>query len=996
MSSQLFTEIPRLYNMKSIQLLLSTFIAFACTPYGFAQNGVHYIENKGQFPSQVDFKANLQNGAVFLEGTRMTFAFQNADDIAHIHEHHHDAEELDLSEASELTIGMHAYTTQFIQANEQVAHHSENEQPGIYNYFIGNDASKWASHVHRYEVVTYVDLYNGVDLKLYSSEEHFKYDFVVRPKADPSLIQFNYQGLDGLSIEKGNLILQTSVGNLIEQAPYAYQVIDGKTIQVDCQYRLENGIVTFELGNYAKKHALIIDPVLVAATYSGSTAMNFGHSACFDNNGNIFTGARSFGVGYPTTVGAYQVNFGGGGVDIAVSKLNPDGSSLIYATYLGGSNSEYPHSMVTNANGELYVLGSTGSTDYPTSSGTYDNSLGGAQDMVVTHLSADGSTLMGSTYMGGSFSDGANSVTFNYGDGFRGEIIVNATDDCFVVSSTESADFPTSSGAYQTSLSGTSDAVIFSLSPDMSTLHWSTYIGSSANDAGFGLRLDAAGDVYACGASTGAIPGIAGYQTTNQGGTDGFIVHISGDGTQLIHGSMWGTASDDNAFFLDLNSTGEVVFYGQSSGSIPVTAGTYNDAGSPQYIAKLSSDLTTVGFSTVIGLVNFVPIAFMVDNCGYIYFSGHSAGAGAPTTAGAIQTTGGFYIGVLEPGATGLFYGTYYGGNGDHVDGGTSRFDPSGVVYQGVCTGGGFSATANAWANSGSSWDIAVFKIDFEVPASELQITVDDVIACGTPPYDVTFASTATPNGTYNWNFGDGGSSNQQNPVHQYLATGQYDIELIVIDSTGCSIVDTAYASVTIIEPEVFAADWDIVPPPPCSNAVLLDVNFTGSGADSLIWDLDGSTLINQMQVTQLYDQPGTYTVSLIAYDFDCSLIDTLMETFTVSENTNYGTILMPNVFTPNDDGNNELYKPKYASNITEDVFENLASYEIVIMNRWGQEVFRSGPKPTDWAWDGKINGKEATVGVYYYLVRYEPYCNEVVEGEDPITEEHGFLHVLK
>lgn len=1154
--------------MKTINLIIITSFILALAEFSAAQTNVHYIENKGQFPNQVDFKADLQNGAVFLEGTTMTFAFRNEADMAHIHDHHHDAEVLNptSSEADELNIGMHAYKTHFIQGNDAAEIHQFDVKPGIYNYFIGNDASSWASNVHRYGIVSYDDLYPGIDLKVYSSTDHFKYDFVVQPKADPSVIRFNYEGLDGLVLENGNLTLKTSVGDMIEQAPYAYQIIDGETIQVDCRYQLQKGIVSFELGNYSKKHTLIIDPVLIAATYSGSTVTNYGHSACFDNNGNIFTGARSFGTGYPTTTGAYQVNFGGGGVDIAVSKLNPDGSSLIYATYLGGSSTEYPHSMITNDNGELYVFGSSSSSNYPTSAGAYDNTLGGGQDMVISHLSADGTTLIGSTYIGGNAADGSNTVTSNYGDQFRGEIIVNAAGDCFIMSSTASTNFPTSAGAYQTALSGTSDAVLFSLNSDMSVLNWSTYIGGTASEVGTGLRLDASGNVYACGASSGAIPGLTGYQTTNQGNDDGFVVHISNDGTQLLNGTMWGTSAEDNAFFLDLTANGDVVIYGQSSGAIPVTAGVYSDPGSPQYVANLSADLSAVIYSTVVGDVNFVPIAFMVDNCGYIYFCGHSANSGAPTTTGAIQTTGGFYVGVLEPGANNLYYGTYYGGNGDHVDGGTSRFDPSGIVYQGVCTGGGFNATANAYASSGQGWDIAVFKIDFEVPATSLQISVDDVIVCDLPPFDVPFSSSAAPNGVYTWDFGDGNTSNAQNPVHQYTATGQYDVQLIVIDSTGCSIVDTAYATVsimepetfdaewnitppppcsnevqldvlftgtgadslvwqvngttvvtgpsisqtfstpgtytvsliaydfdcslidtlsqtftvtdlpvtnleisvddiiacdippydatftssatpgsiyewdfgdgststtenpthqytsvgqfnvvlivtdttvcnavdtayatvTIIEPEVFDAEWDITPPPPCSNEVLLDVNFTGTGADSLVWEVDGTTIATGANVSQVFNIPGTYTVSLIAFDFDCSQIDTLSQTFSVSEHENWGVIEMPNVFTPNGDETNDVYKPKYASNNNQDVFDNLASYEIVIINRWGDEVFQSGSTPNEWSWDGTIKGNPASEGVYHYRVRYEPLCDILVEGQDPVVEQHGFIHVIE
>ncbi|MDB0037936.1 gliding motility-associated C-terminal domain-containing protein [bacterium] len=240
-----------------------------------------------------------------------------------------------------------------------------------------------------------------------------------------------------------------------------------------------------------------------------------------------------------------------------------------------------------------------------------------------------------------------------------------------------------------------------------------------------------------------------------------------------------------------------------------------------------------------------------------------------------------------------------------------------------------------------------------------------------------------------------GGTSTLQNPLHQYTGVGQYDIQLIVIDSTGCSIVDTAYASVTIVEPETFDANWNLLPPPPCSNEVLLDATFTGSGADSLVWLSNGIVLSNQVQVTQLFDVAATYTVSLIAYDFDCSEIDTLTEIFTVSENSDYGKIEMPNVFTPNKGQTNDVYKPKYASNNYEDVFDNLELYDILITNRWGHEIFHSGQTQSEWSWDGMIKGEPATEGIYFYIVMYQPFCTELEEGENPLIKQHGFIHLI-
>ncbi|XOV66328.1 MAG: PKD domain-containing protein [Fluviicola sp.] len=977
--------------MKTTLLALAIF----CAAFTFGQVGtLDFVENLGQFPDQVNFKANLYNGNVYLEDNCFTFVFHNKEDLDHHHDdvvgmegaHHHEDAEF---------VRSHAFKTHFVGANTGLLTSQDIQRAGFYNYFIGNNESQWASNVRRFGIVTQHNVYDDIDLKVYSKNVHLKYDFIVHPKADVSQIRLKHEGVDAVNLKDGKLMIRTSIGEIVENQPYAYQVMrNGSIKEVACEYALNNGEVTFVFPNgYDTKKELIIDPVLVAATLSGSTATNYGHSAAFDNDGNIYTGARSFSTGYPTTVGAFQTAFGGGGVDIAVSKLNPDGSNLIYATYIGGNGTEYPHSMITDQNGELWVLGSTNSADFPTSAGAYQGTFGGgSQDHVMVHLSADGSTMIGGTYLGGTSADAANNITFNYGDNFRGEIIVDDIGNCYVASCTQSADFPVTAGAYQgTYGGGTSDGVVFSLNSDMTALNWSTFLGAADNDASFGLRQDNNGDVYVCGVTTGTFIPLTGHMTANQGGEDAYVVKLSSDGSSVLNGTYWGTAGNDNAFFLDLGGTGSVFIYGQADAGIPVTAGIYTDAGSGQYIASFTEDLASVNYSTVIGGSSIVPIAFMVDQCDRIYYSGHSAtSSGGPVTPDNIQATGGFYIGVLDQGATGLYFGTYYGG--DHVDGGTSRFDPSGIVYQGVCTISGFNTTPGAWSSTQSGWDIGVFKIDFEVPNSTLDIQVDDQIACGTPPYDVPFTSSAGQNATFTWDFGDGNGSTQQNPTHQYQASGTYDVVLIAEDSTGCVGSDTAYATVQIIEPEPFAVDWNFTPPPPCTNTVTLDIDFTGSGADSLVWVLPNQTLTNVTEINESYSTPGTYDVTLMAYDFDCSYADTITQSFTVSEFTNNGTIVMPNVFTPNDDGINELYKPRYLATPQDDAFESLEYYHIVIINRWGETVFESGETPAEWAWDGTVDGSYVSEdAVFFYKAEYRQYCTS---NDTELQEKHGFIHI--
>jgi hypothetical protein len=618
-------------------------IIFLSSSVSFAQNtNIDYIENRGQFPDQVNFKANIFGGSVYVEDHCFTFVVHKPEDILHHHDHttgrdHHEEPEF---------VRSHAFKTNFVGSNDNLETSKDQQRPGSYNYFIGNNQNKWASNVRRFGTILQNNVYDGIDLKVYSQGNNLKYDFIVHPKADVAQILLQHEGVDGVSLKDGNLVIQTSISEFVENQPYAYQVTkNGDVQEVPCEYALSEGVVSFVFPEgYNEKRELIIDPVLVAATLSGSGNTNFGHSATYDIDGNIYTGARSFGSGYPVTTGAFQTAFGNGGTDIAISKLNPDGSNLIYATYLGGSGTDYPHSMITNDIGELWLLGSSSSVDFPTSSGAFQTSYGGGtQDHVLVHLSSDGSTLIGGTYFGGSGNDGSNNVTNNYGDDFRGEIVIDDQDNCYIASCTQSADFPVSAGALQGTLAGgTNDAVFFSLSSDMSVLNWSTYLGGTGNDAGFGLRVDDNGDVYACGASNGFIP-LTGYLTSSQGGTDAYVVKLSNDGTTLLGGTYWGTVGEDNAFFIDISSTGGIFIYGQGATGIPVTNGVYSDVGSAQYIASFTDDLTTLNYNTVIGGSGMVPIAFMVDQCQRIYYSGHSAAStGAPTTADAIQTTGGF------------------------------------------------------------------------------------------------------------------------------------------------------------------------------------------------------------------------------------------------------------------------------------------------------------------------------------------------------------------
>lgn len=821
--------------MRILCLSLTLIFCFFSTPFQaqdapiqFAQTLDHadltYVQNLGQWHENILFKTGIGGGnTVFAEQTGLTFSYLDQKDVAQVHDLMNDKKALRKHQ-----INAHATRIHFLQANT-VSPAGEYKQPGIHSYFLGNEEEKWAAGVPLFKGVKYPALYTGIDLFLHSSDKNFKYDFIVAPGADPNQIRLQYEGQESLQLVENDLIMKTSVGEVTEYKPFAYQWIGKDLVEVPCFYQLENDVISFVFPEgYDHSVELTIDPVLVAATLSGmSTNENYGHCAAFDKAGNIFTGAISFGSGYPTTTGAIQLTFGGGpfsfAVDMAISKYSPDGSTLIYATYLGGTEDDQPHSLITDAGGNLYVYGSTSSANYPTTSTAYDRTFNGSgsfpdPDIVISKINPFGTILIGSTFIGGTGPDGQTQSFLNtlYGESNRGEIMVDGQGNVYIASCSASNNFPTTTGAYQTTFNanggtGTAqDAVVFKMNTNLNSLIWSTYLGGNLSDAALGLRLDTANHVYVTGIAGGSnFPTTTGalYTTYRGGQEDGFIAKISNTGSSLLYSTFWGQGTaDEHVYFIDLDNEGNVNVYGTTTGTFTPSPGTYRNLNSRQFIAGLTPELNSVIFQTVVGSggggfgVDFAPVAFMVDKCNNIFFSGYQAVTGMATTTGSFSFSNGFYLGVLDPLATGLQYATYYG-DADHVDGGTSRFSKDGIVYQAVCSGSfsPMSTKTNAYATTQSvSWDIGVFKIDFEL-ASVISSFSAAPSAIGCSPFTVNFTNTGDSAQQYRWYFGDGDSSYLENPIHTFSVADTYRIMFVAIDSLTCNIVDTNYLQVIVL-----------------------------------------------------------------------------------------------------------------------------------------------------------------------------------------------------
>ena len=362
--------------------------------------------------------------------------------------------------------------------------------------------------------------------------------------------------------------------------------------------------------------------------------------------------------------------------------------------------------------------------------------------------------MIGSTYVGGSGNDGINNVlplVHNYGDHFRGEIALDPLQHPVVATTTQSTDMPVSANASQMIFGGgIQDAYIFRLDPTLSTLQ-ATYYGGSGNDSGYGVQFDSNGQVFVTGGTMSIDLPMSGtpFQSSNSGDADGYVLRLSAGLDQFLSSTYIGTSSFDQSYFVQLDVADAVYVVGQTHGTYPVSAGVYSNPGSSQFIHKLDHDLTTSLWSTVIGsgmgFEDLSPSAFLVSDCGQIYFSGWggvvnhfvqaptSTTNGLPVTPDAFQSTtdgSDFYLMVLAEDAASLNYATYFGGSTsvEHVDGGTSRFDKHGTVYQAVCAGCGghndFPSTPGAWSatNNSSNCNLGVFKFDLLQPTAHIEV----------------------------------------------------------------------------------------------------------------------------------------------------------------------------------------------------------------------------------------------------------------------------------
>ena len=576
---------------------------------------------------------------------------------------------------------------------------------GKVNYLVGNDPRAWRTNVTTYGKVRYKNVYQGIDLVYYGNQHNLEYDFHVAPGANPEAIRLGFEGVKRMHLDPatGDLIMRLSGNEVIRQnKPVLYQEIEGVRRDVAGQFVFRGrNQVGFKIGAYDKNHALVIDPVLVYATYFGGTGDEFTSGIAVDSAGSVYvTGAFITSPGFPVTPNAFQKtqdNSNGNG-EIFITKFTPDGAGIVYSTLLGGSSSETSTGIGLDAAGNAYVVGWTVSANFPVRN-AFQPTIRGFSNAFVSKLNADGSDLLYSTFFGGTSKAD-----------FGTDIAVDPSGNAYITGDTESIDFPVTPGAFRTShirltvgSPGTIDGFVAKFNTNQSgtsSLVYSTFCDAVAAFSN-SIAIDAAGNAYVTARSR--------VQKLNAAGSAlvySFVIPDSASGiTAGVHTTDIAVDTGGHAYVSGFtNSSGLLVVNGLQT----VFGGGSFDG----FLAKLNPAGTALLYSTYLGGANLdFASSVAVDTTGHAYVAGDTASADFPRRdaiqnikIGSTQILGtDTFISEIDTNAAGansLVFSTYYGAtNFDEAATGIA-VDAQGNIY---ITGFAFRIIATGIIHTGRS-----------------------------------------------------------------------------------------------------------------------------------------------------------------------------------------------------------------------------------------------------------------------------------------------------
>jgi hypothetical protein len=583
-------------------------------------------------------------------------------------------------------------------ASETATVAGTSELPGKTHYFIGSDPARRRTDVPSYGSVRYESVYPGVDLVFHgSNQRQLEYDFVVAPGADPRKIRLAFEGAESVRLDQaGDLVLGTASGDVIEKRPVAYQEIGGSRRPVDVRYERKGGHdVGFRVADYDRREPLVIDPVLVYSTYLGGSGYDAAQAIALDAAGNVYVGGGTWSADFPThnprpgqlpPVGNTAIPF--------IAKLSPAGDSLVYSTYLGGTNSSAGESVsgiAVDTAGSAYVTGLTCAANFPTvdpvqASLTPAPHGGQGCDAFVAKLSPEGNALVYSTFLGGPCAEIGTAIAV---DAAGNAYVAGGTGGIFelIFGASCTGGFPTVN-AFQSVSGGRGDVFLAKLPPSGRPLVYSTYLGGAHNEFAAGIALDVSDSVYVVGSTRSAnFPTLGPVQGCGMGGDDAFVTKLSPGANALVYSTCFGGGCDDSGWGIAVDGSGSAYVAGRTcSQSFPtVNAQQPAYAGlTDAFVAKLTPDGHSLSYSTYLG-GNSEDFGWgiAVDAAGSAYVAGMTLSSNFPTRD-AVQSAKGLgldgFVTKLSPKCGALVYSTYLGGSDPLANTGTPNEDAAWAI----------------------------------------------------------------------------------------------------------------------------------------------------------------------------------------------------------------------------------------------------------------------------------------------------------------------------
>jgi hypothetical protein len=617
----------------SLQFIILLFLILLGSLKGFAQdanealkkiNKQFFIENKGQWDNNVLFMAKLNSLNFWITKTGVVYDFYSLTKTEG-----NIKPEFKGNKINSVEITGHAVMLNMKDMNTGIISRGEDKMEGYYNYIKGNDKEKSASYVGLYKKAIIKNIYNFIDERYYFDGNSVRYDYIVNPGGNADDIEFAMEGTEKKYINQtGDLVFSTRFGEVKQSELFTYQIIQGEKKEISSRFKLSaNGNVSFEIGSYDHNYPLVIDPLLYSTFLGGSDAEQ-GVSLALDANNDTYVAGGTWSPTFPQLPGIYAFS---GVADGYVSKINTSlagVSSLIYSTFIGGSNHEWFYSIdVDPISQNAYVTGQTLSTDYPTVNPIYSTNQG-AQDGIVSIVNAAGTALLYSTYLGGILGDHCQGIVIEQSG-------ASALEYCYVTGGTQSPNYPTTSGAYDVSYNTNFDVFVTKIDPNTSGtsgILYSSFLGSSVDEWATSITLDADKEVYITGVSNSS-----GFPATTIGtlysGKNVFVTKFTTDLSNTIYSARFGSNMDDIGNSIVLNGF-EAIITGNAGGStFPTNTGTPFGGGPTDiFVTRLNTSGSMILNSRFIGGNMYEEGWDIALSAGNIYITGFSNSANYPVT----------------------------------------------------------------------------------------------------------------------------------------------------------------------------------------------------------------------------------------------------------------------------------------------------------------------------------------------------------------------------